>query len=61
VDALYVYTRTHKLTFTAHRVNRDSGARASFHNSTSQWFSTWPTDPKERGLAVKKVRMWQKC
>ncbi|CED82980.1 Glycoside hydrolase, family 16 [Phaffia rhodozyma] len=32
-----------------------------FYNATSTWYPTWPSDPKERGLAVKNLKMWQKC
>jgi hypothetical protein len=48
---------------TAHltRFDQDTAARANFFNTTSQWYSSWPSDPKERGMAVKSVNMWQKC
>ncbi|GAC93731.1 glycoside hydrolase [Pseudozyma hubeiensis SY62] len=33
----------------------------TFWNNIKKWYPTWPTDPRERGMAVDRVRMWQKC
>lgn len=33
----------------------------TFWQNIKKWYPTWPTDPKERGMAIDRVRMWQKC
>lgn len=32
-----------------------------FIDAKDQWWPTWPTDVKRRGLAVDWVKMYQKC
>ena len=41
--------------------NDAENARAQFWTSKEQWLPTWPTDPRQRGMAVDYVKMWQKC
>ena len=41
--------------------NNADNARSDFWNARSRWLPTWPTDPKERGMVVDSVKMWQKC
>ncbi|PWZ03733.1 concanavalin A-like lectin/glucanase [Testicularia cyperi] len=41
--------------------NDAANARAQFWQSRNQWLPTWPSDPKQRGMAVESVKMWQKC
>lgn len=33
----------------------------TFWENVKKWYPTWPTDKKERGMAIDRVRMWQKC
>lgn len=32
-----------------------------FAKQQSEWYSTWPTDIKQRALVVDSVKMWQTC
>ncbi|SPO29567.1 related to beta-1,3-glucan binding protein [Ustilago trichophora] len=41
--------------------NDAENARAQFWTSRDQWLPTWPKDPRQRGMAVDYVKMWQKC
>lgn len=41
--------------------NDAANARAQFWAAKDQWLPTWPTDPKQRGMAIESVKMWQKC
>lgn len=41
--------------------NDADNARAQFWAAKDKWLPTWPTDPKERGMAIESVKMWQKC
>jgi hypothetical protein len=34
---------------------------SDFWAAKDRWYNTWPSDPTQRGMAVKSVRMWQKC
>ncbi|RSH89177.1 hypothetical protein EHS25_002289 [Saitozyma podzolica] len=36
-------------------------AMGDFWAAKDRWHNTWPADPTQRGMAVKSVRMWQKC
>ncbi|THH03826.1 hypothetical protein EW145_g5982 [Phellinidium pouzarii] len=36
-------------------------AMYDFARSQDEWYLTWPSDPKRRGMAVSSVKMWQKC
>lgn len=36
-------------------------ALSQFYNATDKWYKTWPDEPKERGMAIKNFKMWQKC
>ncbi|ETS61733.1 hypothetical protein PaG_03827 [Moesziomyces aphidis] len=33
----------------------------TFWQNVKKWYPSWATDPRERGMAVDRVRMWQKC
>lgn len=33
----------------------------TFWSNIKKWYPSWPTDPRERGMAIDRVRMWQKC
>lgn len=41
--------------------NDAQNARAQFWTSRDQWLPTWPKDPKQRGMAIEYVKMWQRC
>ncbi|SNX84536.1 related to beta-1,3-glucan binding protein [Melanopsichium pennsylvanicum] len=41
--------------------NDAENARAQFWTSRNQWLPTWPEDPRQRGMAIDYVKMWQKC
>ena len=41
--------------------NQADNARAQFWQGRDQWLPTWPTDPKQRGMEIEYVKMWQKC
>lgn len=32
-----------------------------FAKAQDTWYSTWPSDPKERAMVVDSVKMWQQC
>ena len=36
-------------------------AMYDFAKAQDEWYSTWPSDLRDRALAVESVRMWQKC
>ncbi|KAL7418821.1 hypothetical protein Q5752_006505 [Cryptotrichosporon argae] len=36
-------------------------AMADFYAAKDQWYATWPEDTTKRGMAVKSVKIWQKC
>lgn len=36
-------------------------AMSDFWAAKDRWYPTWPTDPTERGMAVRSVKMWQRC
>jgi len=42
-------------------LDQSSTAMYDFARAQEQWYSTWPTDPKERALAIDYVKMWQLC
>ncbi|KAF4569997.1 Concanavalin A-like lectin/glucanase domain superfamily protein [Pleurotus pulmonarius] len=42
-------------------LDQSTNAMRDFANAKDRWFPTWPTDVKERALAVDYVKMWQKC
>ncbi|SPO28264.1 related to beta-1,3-glucan binding protein [Ustilago trichophora] len=41
--------------------NDARNARAQFWESRDRWLPTWPTDPRQRGMEIEYVKMWQKC
>ncbi|TKY86954.1 hypothetical protein EX895_003631 [Sporisorium graminicola] len=41
--------------------NDAENPRAQFWASKDQWLPTWPRDPRDRGMVVDYVKMWQKC
>ncbi len=41
--------------------NGAENARSQFWAAKNQWLPTWPTDPKQRGMEIEYVKMWQKC
>lgn len=41
--------------------NAGANPRSDFWNARGSWLNTWPKDPKERGMAIDYVKMWQKC
>lgn len=41
--------------------NDAENARAQFWESRDRWLPTWPKDPKQRGMEIEYVKMWQKC
>ncbi|TKY89369.1 hypothetical protein EX895_001900 [Sporisorium graminicola] len=41
--------------------NDAKNARAQFWEARNQWLPTWPKDPKQRGMEIEYVKMWQKC
>ncbi|OCB89589.1 putative member of glycoside hydrolase family GH16 [Sanghuangporus baumii] len=42
-------------------LDQSDSAMYDFAKSQGQWYSTWPTDVKQRGMAVDYVKMWQLC
>jgi len=36
-------------------------AMSSFAKAQSEWYSTWPSDTKDRAMVVDSVKMWQLC
>ncbi|GFZ51700.1 hypothetical protein JCM24511_09468 [Saitozyma sp. JCM 24511] len=36
-------------------------AMSDFWSAKDRWYPTWPADVTQRGMAVRSVRMWQKC
>ncbi|KAI5116894.1 hypothetical protein M0805_004162 [Coniferiporia weirii] len=36
-------------------------AMYDFARAQETWYSTWPSDPKRRGMAISSVKMWQTC
>ena len=36
-------------------------AMRDFWAAKDKWYPTWPQDPKQRGMGVKSVKMWQTC
>lgn len=41
--------------------NSGINPRADFWKARDSWVPTWAQDPKERGMAVDYVKMWQQC
>ncbi|EST06922.1 Glycoside hydrolase, family 16 [Kalmanozyma brasiliensis GHG001] len=41
--------------------NDAENAAGQFWQSKDKWLPTWPTDPKQRGMEIEYVKMWQKC
>ncbi|ETS64263.1 hypothetical protein PaG_01510 [Moesziomyces aphidis] len=41
--------------------NDAENARAQFWESRDSWLPSWPKDPKQRGMEIEYVKMWQKC
>lgn len=42
-------------------LDQSETAMYDFAHAQSQWYSTWPKDVKERGMAIDYVKMWQLC
>jgi hypothetical protein len=36
-------------------------AMSDFWAAKDRWYPTWPADPTDRGMAVRSVKMWQRC
>jgi hypothetical protein len=36
-------------------------AMSDFWAAKDRWYATWPTDLTKRGMAVRSVKMWQRC
>lgn len=41
--------------------NQAMNPRADFWAQRARWLPTWPTDKKERGMAVRSVKIWEMC
>ncbi|SJX61510.1 related to beta-1,3-glucan binding protein [Sporisorium reilianum f. sp. reilianum] len=41
--------------------NDAKNARGQFWEARNKWLPTWPKDPKQRGMEIEYVKMWQKC
>ncbi|TKY89787.1 hypothetical protein EX895_001084 [Sporisorium graminicola] len=41
--------------------NDANHAAAQFWEARDSWLPTWPQDPRQRGMEIEYVKMWQKC
>ena len=46
---------------TIQRADNVAAAMYDFARAQDTWYATWPTDTRQRGMAVDYVKMWQLC